>query len=318
MPADPSETSGQGLGVGDLAALTGVTVRTLHHYDEIGLLTPSHRTASGHRRYGPAEIDRLQRIVALRSLGLSLADVTASLDRPDGATGPVARRQLEDVRARIAELRRLERRLLDHLDAIDQRSTCPPTTDALELTAMTIRLDRITTRTGDDGTTSLADGTRRDKTDARIEAIGTVDELDAVVGLAVDAVTDPVLTEALIEVQQQLFDLGADLASPEAPATGRHVGADAVERLEAIVAESNEVLAPLDSFVLPGGSGGAGELHLARTVCRRAERRVLAVEGDIGVADRYLNRLSDVLFVLARRAAGGRERTWDQRRSSAS
>jgi cob(I)alamin adenosyltransferase len=187
-----------------------------------------------------------------------------------------------------------------------------------------VRLTKIYTRTGDDGTTALGDGTRVQKSSDRIEAYGTVDELNAAMGLCLDALGDGPDRERLLGVQNDLFDLGADLCVPvkpgagadEAPgqsAGGPHIGEARVARLEAWIDEVNAALPPLESFVLPGGNPAASAFHLARTVCRRAERRVLTLAakelvGLHGIV--YLNRLSDLLFVLARQAAGGDEVLW--------
>ncbi len=174
-----------------------------------------------------------------------------------------------------------------------------------------VRLDRIYTRGGDAGETSLGSGERVAKDDARIEACGDVDELNAVLGLAL---ARGVPGEWLTRVQNDLFDLGADLSVPFADAKrGRlRVTAEQVERLEGWCDEANEALPPLRSFVLPGGSEAAALLHLARTVCRRAERRAVTLAAREPVnpeALAYLNRLSDLLFILARaaNAAAGRD-----------
>ena len=171
-------------------------------------------------------------------------------------------------------------------------------------------LNRIYTRTGDDGTTALGNGERRAKSDRRIAAYGTVDELNALVGVArLHARDAPDLDAILARVQNDLFDLGADLATP--PAEGEPEGKALrmvqaqVDRLETELDACNARLAPLRSFVLPGGSPLAAGLHVARTVCRRAERLVveLAAAEPVGTpALRYLNRLSDFLFVLSRAA----------------
>ena len=178
-----------------------------------------------------------------------------------------------------------------------------------------VRLTRIYTRTGDEGMTSLGDGRRVSKTAPRIEAYGTVDELNAVVGLCLDHAPPP-LRERLVRIQHDLFDLGADLcvpldASPEVPAL--RLGPARVERIEAWIDEVNAKLAPLTSFVLPGGNPLASHLHLARTVCRRAERMLAAldaIERIKRVDGIYLNRLADLFFVLSREAAGPAEILW--------
>ena len=170
-------------------------------------------------------------------------------------------------------------------------------------------LNRIYTRTGDQGTTALAAGGRRPKHDLRIEAYGTVDETNACLGLVrlhtVDHEIDPILAR----IQNDLFDLGSDLATVDTgearPREPLRITAAQTERLEREIDEMNEALAPLRSFVLPGGTQAAANLHLARTVCRRAERLVVALSdrADETVspeAVRYLNRLSDLLFVASR------------------
>ena len=175
-----------------------------------------------------------------------------------------------------------------------------------------VRLTRIYTRSGDDGTTGLGDGSRVRKTSPRIEAYGCVDELNAVLGLCAELAARPLL-ERLRRLQQDLFDLGADLCQP--PGSGKPVlvGAARVARLEGWIDEANERLAPLTSFILPGGGPLAAHLHLARTVCRRAERRVLALAEREAVDPQglhFLNRLSDLCFVWSRVAAAGQEVLW--------
>jgi cob(I)alamin adenosyltransferase len=169
-----------------------------------------------------------------------------------------------------------------------------------------VRLTRIYTRGGDKGETSLGDGSRVPKQSLRVAAFGTVDEANAAIGI-VRLQTEGEADAMLARIQNDLFDLGADLCTPE---TGqRAVGAlrivaAQVERLESEIDEMNASLAPLGSFVLPGGNAGAAYLHLARTVTRRAERLVcaLAVEEPVNPeAVKYLNRLSDHLFVLSRK-----------------
>jgi len=156
-----------------------------------------------------------------------------------------------------------------------------------------VRLTRIYTRGGDKGETSLGDGSRVSKLDPRLAAIGDVDELNSLVGWAGE----------LDRVQNELFDLGADLSVPFAVGDGRlRVTDEAIARVEQEIDEANTALPELKSFVLPGGSERARRLFLARAVCRRAERAVLAVPDTNPLAAIYLNRLSDLLFVLARAA----------------
>ena len=181
---------------------------------------------------------------------------------------------------------------------------------------MANRLTKIYTRTGDDGTTGLATGARVAKDCPRVEAYGTVDELNACVGLVLATPTLPALIrEALPEIQHRLFDLGGELAVP-----GRDVivATDSTD-LERVLDELNASLPPLKDFVLPGGNPGAAACHLARAVCRRAERRVITLQREEPVnpeSVRYLNRLSDLLFVMSRvlcRVDGGAEVVWKPR-----
>ena len=177
-----------------------------------------------------------------------------------------------------------------------------------------VRLNRIYTRTGDDGTTGLADGSRRAKHDPRFEAVGAVDEANSVIGWAILALAD---AADLVRIQNDLFDLGADLATPSeefepSDMVLRIVPAQ-IEWLEQRIDAANESLEPLRSFILPGGSEAASRLHIARTSVRRAERAVAALaEGEPvnPAALAYINRLSDYLFVLARVANDGRDPLW--------
>lgn len=169
-----------------------------------------------------------------------------------------------------------------------------------------VKLNKIYTRTGDDGTTGLVDGSRRSKHDARMEAIGSVDEANSALGLAVVAL-DGAHRAALLRVQNDLFDLGADLATPgEDFATGPmslRIVATQVDWLESAIDAANEHLAPLTSFILPGGSEASARLHIARAAVRRAERAcvALAMQEPVNPAAlAYINRLSDYLFVLTR------------------
>jgi len=179
------------------------------------------------------------------------------------------------------------------------------------------RLSKIYTRTGDDGTTGLGDGSRTPKDSVRVEAYGTVDEANSTIGvvLAVDAVPDDV-RRCLTEVQHDLFELGGELCIPGHSAVTQSF----VERLERDLDAFNADLPRLKEFILPGGGPAAAACHLARTIVRRAERRTQTLAGSEDVrpeAIRYLNRLSDLLFVIARvlaRLESGQEVLWDRSR----
>jgi cob(I)alamin adenosyltransferase len=189
---------------------------------------------------------------------------------------------------------------------------------------MTVNLTRIYTKRGDGGDTDLGDMSRVSKLHPRVEAYGTVDELNAVVGLTL---IQPDLPERFAEwlrrVQNDLLDLGADLSVPPPPQDGVAAGTRTRLRvddsytawLEGACDEVNATLEPLHSFVIPGGTPAAAHLHLARTVCRRAERRAIAVDDGNPEVVRYLNRLSDLLFILARAANvpadGSSEPLWE-------
>lgn len=180
------------------------------------------------------------------------------------------------------------------------------------------RLSKIYTKTGDKGETGLGDGSRTAKDALRVEAFGTVDELNSAVGLLLAAPLPDGIEPLLTRLQHELFDLGGELCMPGYTL----IPESYVEGLERDLDALNEDLPPLKDFILPGGSEAAARCHLARTICRRAERRIvkLSGEGDVNpVSIRYLNRLSDFLFVAARviaRADGGTEVLWvhgDQR-----
>jgi cob(I)alamin adenosyltransferase len=179
---------------------------------------------------------------------------------------------------------------------------------------MTVNLTRIYTKLGDGGETHLGDMSRVPKTDPRIEAYGDVDELGAQIGVAITQPGMPARTvKWLGRIQNDLFDLGADLAVPEGGAQERlRLHGSQVAWLETACDEVNDTLAPLRSFLLAGGNPAAASLHVCRTVCRRAERRVVALgEGANRETLRYLNRLSDLLFILAREAAQADELLWE-------
>jgi len=181
------------------------------------------------------------------------------------------------------------------------------------------RLSRIVTRTGDDGSTGLGDGTRVRKDAARIEALGSVDELNCTLGVLLsNDLHDEMATACLGEVQHDLFDLGGEIAVPGTVA----VNDERVAWLDSQLEEFNRDLPPLKEFVLPGGGTAASAGHIARAVCRRAERSCWALAGSEPMSPmglRYLNRLSDLLFVLARRfarAERGSEPLWNRARRS--
>ena len=180
------------------------------------------------------------------------------------------------------------------------------------------RLSKIVTRTGDTGTTGLGDGTRVVKDSARIEAIGTVDELNSTLGLLLAETLPDAVAECLTEIQHDLFDLGGELSIP-----GYSAVRDAhVDRVEQAIGRFNADLAPLKEFILPGGTRAASLAHVARTVCRRAERTLVHLGASAAVSEpvrKYVNRLSDLLFVLARvlnREAGQADVLWRKDRRS--
>lgn len=180
------------------------------------------------------------------------------------------------------------------------------------------RLSKIYTRTGDDGTTGLGDGSRTQKDSARVDAFGDVDELNSIVGMLL---TDDIPTDVknlLTGIQHDLFDLGGEVCIPGREA----LTADYITRLEEQLDAMNDNLEPLKEFILPGGNTAAATCHLARTVCRRAERRLVSLARDESVSKlalQYLNRLSDLLFVLARhlnQQAGQPDVLWQPGRHS--
>ena len=178
------------------------------------------------------------------------------------------------------------------------------------------RLSKIYTRTGDQGSTGLGDGTRVEKDNIRVEAYGSVDELNSVIGVLLSNDMSEPIHRKLEEIQHDLFDLGGELCIPG----HSMIKSGQVDALESYLDELNEDLPPLKDFILPGGGPGAAACHLARSVCRRAERNVVTLARSETVSAEslaYLNRLSDLLFVMARvlaRAEGGSEVLWDRKR----
>jgi cob(I)alamin adenosyltransferase len=184
-----------------------------------------------------------------------------------------------------------------------------------------VRLTRIYTRGGDRGETSLGDGSRVSKLDCRIAAFGTVDELNSLLGVVLAGEVSSEIREILVRVQNELFDVGADVSVPFGVGDGRlRVSQTQIDRLEADCDRFNADLPELRSFVLPGGTEAAARIHVARAVCRRAERAVLDAADQLELnplVPVYLNRLSDLLFILARTAnAGGDEPLWTPGTSS--
>lgn len=182
------------------------------------------------------------------------------------------------------------------------------------------RLTKIYTKTGDDGTTALGGGQRVSKDDLRVQAYGTVDELNAQIGVVLAHGVSPRLAEALPAIQNELFHLGSDLCFLEEDKQKYaipQIEARHIEKLQDLIDELNEIVGPLKNFILPGGALGAASLHIARTVCRRAEREVVTLSRTESVGAYvmpYLNRLSDALFVMARYENHQRdvpEPTWD-------
>ncbi len=171
-----------------------------------------------------------------------------------------------------------------------------------------VKLNKIYTRTGDGGTAGLVDGSRVSKSGLRMAAIGEVDEANAAIGVAIAALDDQAVQLRLLEIQNDLFDLGADVATPGEVEGALRIVASQVARLEVEIDTMNALLEPLTSFILPGGSIGISSLHLARAVVRRAERAVVALDQAEPLNQHlmaYLNRLSDHLFVAARFVAAG-------------
>ncbi len=292
------------LTVGAVARLAGTTIRAVRYYEEVRILEPE-RTAGGHRRYSAHDVGRLRQALSLRSLEIPLDRIREILaDRSLNSLHAVLIEQRGAIVDRIDDLTDV----LSRLDEMDSDASPPhpgtaAETDLLERIAMGLALTHIYTRSGDDGTTSLGSTDRVDKDDPRIEAIGAVDELSSTIGVAIASATREDIREVLWRVQNELFDLGADLAVPvddaESTPTLR-ISAEYVTRLETDCDAFNADLPALRSFILPGTDAGAAALHVSRAVCRRAERRCWQMPGCRDEVRQYLNRLSDLLFILAR------------------
>jgi cob(I)alamin adenosyltransferase len=305
----------QELPIGDVAAALGVTVRTIRHYEAVGLLDPAERSYGGHRRYGEGDVARLRRIVALRRCGFGLEAIRRLLDTSsrDEALA-VARRGLERAEVELDVARRLQIRMRQFADLLEgsQDESIDKLIAEMETEKMNVHLDRISTGLGDAGDTDLADGTRVPKADPVLAAVGATEELGAEIGLILAEAELADRHRAWLErIANDLFDIGSDLSSPPGGGDSRpRVGTEYVEWLEEASAEANEGLGAIDTFIVRFESPAASRLDICRTVCRRAERTFFAVEDANPQVGRYLNRLSDLLFILARAEAAGREVGW--------
>jgi cob(I)alamin adenosyltransferase len=303
------------LTIGEFAAAADVTVRTIRHYEAVGLLEASERSLGGHRRYGGGDLIQLRRILALRRCGFGLESVRRLLDagsREDALA--LAQRQLERTELELEIGRHLRLRLLRFtglLEGSERRSLDELITD-MEAEEMNMNLDQISTGLGDAGETDLTDGTRVVKAHPVIAAVGAVEELGAQIGLALARTRSPARHHAWLErIANDLFDIGSDLALPPSAGDGHpRIGPDYVEWLEAACADANSDLDPVDSFVAWFQSPDAARLNVCRVICRRAERAAFTVENANPQIGRYLNRLSDLLFILARSEAAGEEVSW--------
>jgi cob(I)alamin adenosyltransferase len=308
--------------IGDLAEAVGVTARAIRHYESVGLLEPAERSVGGHRRYTRDDLDRLGRITALRRAGFGLEPIRrllASSSRDEALA--VAKRRLERSEIDLAVARRLDsrlHRLVSLLEVTDEKSI-DQLVEEMKVEGMNVSLDSISTRLGDGGETDLADGARVAKTDPVIEAVGSVEELGTHLGLLLAAEELPDSQRPVLErIANNLFDIGSDLSSPATDGERRpRVGAEYVDWVDRACSGANASLDPLDSFVVWFDSPVAARLNVCRSTCRRAERAVFAVEDANPQIGRYLNRLSDLLFILARANGTGGEHLWEPGRSVA-
>ena len=317
MAAEPHDDE---LTIGELAGAAGATVRAIRHYEEIGLLTASERSFGGHRRYRRAEL-RLRRILILRRCGFGLEAIRhllAAESREEALA--MARRQLEraDLELEVARRLRLRVRRFTELLAGPGGGSIDQLIAEIEEEDMTEHLDPITTGLGDSGETDLADGSRVAKTHPLIAAAGEVEALLAEVSRVL-AETEPQPTHRawLERIAHELLDLCCDLAAPASSEDGPRIDAGYVEWLERASREAGAGLDQLDTFVAIFPTPAAAGLNACRTTCRRAELAVFAVEDANPQIGRYLNRLSDLLFLVARAEAGGGEVRWRPGRSIA-
>lgn len=303
--------------IGELAKAAGVTVRTIRHYESVGLLAPTERSDGGHRRYGEPALRRLRRILTLRELGFGLETIGRLLAAESrAALLETTTRQLERTEVELEVGQRLRERLGRIVSLLERagEASMDQLIDELEVGDMTVNLSRIYTRLGDAGETDLADTSRVKKTHPVIEAGGALDELGAQIGMVLATSELPDRHQAWLKrIENDLMDIGSDLSVPFDPdqADSRpRVGQDYVAWLEQACDEANEPLDALDSFVLWFGVPAAAKLDVCRVICRKAERQVLHVEDVNPQVVRYLNRLSDLLFILSRAAADGEETLW--------
>lgn len=309
------------LSIGELAEATAVTVRTIRHYESLGLLE-AERSYGGHRRYDERAVERLRRILVLRQLGLGLEPIARILASDSRAElREATRRRLERAEIELDVARRLLERLRRILLVLEGASDEPieRLIDEMEVTDVSVSLNRIYTGLGDAGETDLGDASRVRKTNSVIEAGGAIDELGAQVGAALAGFELPDRYRSwLRRIENDLLDVGSDLSAPFGagePARPR-VGDDYVEWIEEACDQANSSLEPLDSFIARFDAPGAAQLDICRAVCRRAERRVVALTGVNPQIIRYLNRLSDLLFILSRATAEGNEALWEPARGA--
>lgn len=310
------------LTIGDLAAAAGATVRSIRHYEEIGLLEPAERSFGGHRRYRHADLLQLRRILVLRRCGFGLAAIPNLLATGSSAEAlALARRQLEQVELELEVRRRLSRRLrrFTELLAGSEPKSIDQLIAEIEEEGMNEDLNPITTALGDAGETDLADGSRVPKTHPVIAACGAVETLLAEVGRVL-AETDPApaVRAPLERITHELIDVCCDLAAPASLDRPPRIGAEYVEWVELATSEAGKGLESLDTFVAHFPTPAAAGINACRAACRRAELAVFALEGANPQVGRYLNRLSDLLFLLARAEAGSREVRWRPGESIAS
>jgi cob(I)alamin adenosyltransferase len=318
-----SADEGTELTIGELAEAVGVTVRTIRHYEAVGLLPTAQRSDGGHRRYDEHAVDRMRRILVLRELGFGLEPIRRILSSESRSDLiEAARRQLERTEVEIELARRLRerlRRVLALLGGMDEEPI-ERLIDEMEVSDMTLKLDRIYTGLGDAGETDLADATRVRKTDAHVEAGGALDELRAQVGAVLAGFDLPDRERSWLKrIENDLMDVGSDLSTPFTEGEDRsrpRLGTEYIDWVEDACDRANTPLDALDSFVAWFDSPLAAQLDVCRAVCRRAERRAVAVADVNPQIIRYLNRLSDLLFILSRRTADGREALWEPGRGA--